>query len=283
MAGEVFNPVYALVAALLWAFSPIYYRSFLQRFDFLNLNLLRTGTASAVLLVPALYYGFGAGVLPALLSGAATLACGDSLFLLSIRETGASVAAPVVYTYVLLVQFTAVAVGEAVPGTNFVAAAMVVAGVFVLSRGGRGKPRARGIAFALAGAVAWTVGQDLIKVATVAGGDFVVVTFCRNAAAAAALGVAVLATGRARRWPTGVTPRELGFMALIILSDLVLGSLLFVYSISTIGVAVTVVLTSLSPLLTQIFSRALGKEAPSRQDFGGGALIVAALVLAVVL
>jgi drug/metabolite transporter, DME family len=56
---------------------------------------------------------------------------------------------------------------------------------------------------------------------------------------------------------------------------------LFVYSVSTIGVALTVILTSVSPLLTQIFARALGKESPSPRDFVGGILIVAALVLAV--
>ena len=69
----------------------------------------------------------------------------------------------------------------------------------------------------------------------------------------------------------------------IISSDLVVGSLLFVYSISVIGVALSVILTSLSPLLTQVFARALGKESPSTKDFLGGILIVSALVLAVAL
>lgn len=277
----MFDQVYALIPAFIWAFSPIYYRGFMQNFDFLSLNFVRTSLASAVLLVPALYYGFSGGFVYSLASGMFTLACGDSLFLLSIKETGASIAAPVVYTYVLFVQLTATTVGEVVPYANFAAAIMVAGGVYVLSKGGDGKPRAKGVAFALAAGLAWTAGQELIRVATSTGTNVVAVTFGRNAAAALALGLVVYATKGGRRWPVSLTAKEVGFMASIILSDLVAGSLLFVYSISLIGVALTVILTSLSPLLTQLFSKALGKETPSSRDFVGGALIVAAVVLAV--
>lgn len=277
------SPAYALVAALIWAFSPIYYRGFLEKFDFLSFNLLRTATASVVLFLPALYFWGFSGLGFAVLSGVTTLACGDSLFLLSIRETGASVAAPVVYVYVLMVQLAGVALGQVVPYANIVAAVMVVAGVYILSRGGGGKPRAKGIAFAIGAAVIWTIGQEFIQASTNAGGNFVAVTFTRNAAAAVALGTAFLLTRRNRTWPSGLSVREYGFMLMFIISDLVVGSILFVYSISTIGVALSVILTSLSPLLTQVFAKALGKESPSPGDYVGGVLIVAALVLAVAL
>lgn len=279
----MFEPVYALIPAVIWAFSPIYYRVFMTKFDFLTLNLLRTSLAAAVLALPAFYFGFSPAILYALASGAVTLTFGDSLFLLSIREMGASIAAPVVYTYVLLIQLTAPAVGEFVPVTNVVAALMVVAGVYVLSRGEGGTPRAKGIGFALCASLAWTLGQDLISLATSRGGNFVSVTFARDLAAAVGLGIAVLATGRLSKWPTGIKAREFGFLAFIAITDLVLGSALFVYSVSLVGVALTAILTSLSPLLTQAFSSALGKEAPSRKDFGGGILIVAALILALAL
>ena len=279
----MFEAVYAFIPAVIWAFSPIYYRVFMKRFDFLILNLLRTSLAAAVLAIPAFYVGFSPAIIYALASGAITLTVGDSLFLLGIREMGASIAAPVVYTYVLLIQLTAPAVGELVPVTNVAAALMVVVGVFVLSRGGDGTPRAKGIAFALGASITWTVGQDLISVATSHGGNFVSVTFARDLAAALGLGIAVIATGRARSWPSGVGAREFGFLAFIAITDLVLGSVLYVYSVSLVGIALTAILTSLSPLLTQLFSRALGKEAPSRRDYGGGILIVAALVLALTL
>ncbi len=277
------NPIYALIPALIWSFSPIYYRVFMKKFDFLSLNLVRTSLSSAVLLLPAVYFGFSGGLGYALLSGLVTLAVGDSLFLLSIRETGASVATPVVYSYVLFVQLTSFTLGQAVPGANLVAAAMVVAGVAVLSRGSGGKPRTRGIAFALGAALAWTAGQELIQLATGAGTNVFAIAFGRTAAAAVALGAVTLLTRSARKWPSDLGRRDLAFVALIVISDLVVGSLFFVYSISLIGVALTVIVTSLNPLFTQVFSRALGKETPSGRDFAGGALIVVAVIISVAL
>lgn len=277
------NPAYAILASLIWAFSPIYYRAFMKKFDFLQLNLMRTAFSSALLAIPAAILGFGAGLGYAVLSGIITLAVGDSLFLLSIGEMGASIATPVVYTYVFFVQLTAGTVGETVPAANIVAALMVVGGVFFISRGGGVKPRAKGIALGVTAALVWTVGQDLIRVATNTGGDVVSIAFGRVAAAAVALCVAALATGRIRTWPRGYSPKEYGFLALIAVSDLALGSVLYVYSISLVGVALTVILTSLSPLLTQILSKALGKESPSTMDYAGGVLIVAAVILAAVL
>lgn len=277
------NPVYGLVPSFIWAFSPIYYRVFMKKFDFIILNLIRTSTASLVLLLPALYFGFGPGFYYALASGAITLTFGDSLFLLSIREMGASIAAPIVYTYVLFVQLAAPAVGEVVPLANFLAAVLVIAGVYMLSRDKAGKPRAKGVAYGIGAGLVWTVGQELIKVATNAGGNVVTIAFGRDAAAAVGIGLAVLATRRLKKWPEGVTAKELAFVAFIAVTDLAVGSLFFVYSISLVGVALTVILTSLSPLLTQVFSKALGKESPSRTEFAGGIIIVAALVLAVAL
>ena len=277
----MFGPAYALIAALIWAFSPIYYRGFLAKFDFLSFNLLRNSTAAVVLAIPALYLWNSAGLNFALASGAVTLACGDSLFLLSIKETGASVAAPVVYTYVLMIQLVGVALGQVVPYANIVAAVMVVAGVYILSKGGAGEPRAKGIVFAVSAGAIWTVGQEFIQAATNAGGGLESIVFTRNSAAALALGTAFLVTKRYRTWPRGIGLMEYAVILAIISSDLVVGSLLFVYSISVIGVALSVILTSLSPLLTQVFAKALGKESPSTRDFLGGILIVSALVLAV--
>ncbi|MDA4124925.1 MAG: DMT family transporter [Thaumarchaeota archaeon] len=275
------NPIYALIPAFIWSFCPIYYRGFMKKLGFLSLNLVRTSLSAAVLLLPAVYFGFSGGLVYAILSGLVTLAVGDSLFLLSIRETGASVATPVVYSYVLLVQLTSFTLGQAVPGANIVASIMVVAGVAVLSRGGGGQPRTKGIAFALGAAVAWTAGQESIQLATGAGTNVFAIAFGRTAAAAVALGVVTLLTRKGQKWPSDLGGKEWGFVALIVISDLVVGSLFFVYSIALIGVALTVIITSLNPLLTQVFSRALGKEAPSGWDFTGGVLIVVAVIISI--
>ena len=76
-----------------------------------------------------------------------------------------------------------------------------------------------------------------------------------------------------------VTPREGGYLALVSISDLALGSAIYVYSVSTTGLVLTVILTSLSPFLTQVFSKLLGKETPTNMDILAGFLIVLALVI----
>ena len=275
------SPAYALGAAVIWAITPIYYRGFLSKVDFLNFNLLRTSASAAALAIPAIYFWEFNGLGFAVLSGVITLACGDSFFLLALREVGASVASPVVYTYVLMIQFVAAAAGQVVPVANFAAAAMVIGGVYLLSRGGEGRLRPRGIGYAICAGVVWTFGQELVQTSTSAGGNFIAVAFTRDLSAALALAVAVALTRKTRPWPSGLTVRDYGLMCGFTISDLALGSSLFVYSVAAAGVALTVILTSLSPLLTQVLAKALGKESPSTRDFAGGLLIVAALVLVV--
>jgi len=273
------NPIPALIAALIWAFSPIYYGVYLKKFGMLTLNFIRTSLGAGVLLLPALYFGFQQGAIFAVLSGVITLAVGDSLFLISIREVGASVATPVVYTYVLLIQLTAFSVGESVLATNIVSATLIIVGVLLLSRGGRA-PRIKGIMIALGASLIWTVGQDLLKVASSAGLQFVSLAFLRDGSAAIALGLTLLVRGHPlSSFRKKVTPREGGYLAIVSITDLALGSAIYVYSVSTTGLALTVILTSLSPFLTQIFSKLLGKETPSNRDILAGLLIVLALVI----
>jgi len=273
------NPIPALIAALIWAFSPIYYRVYLKKFEMLTLNFIRTSLGASVLLLPALYFGFQQGAALAILSGVVTLAVGDSLFLIAIREVGASVATPVTYTYVLLIQLTAFSVGESVVLTNIVSAALIILGVFLLSRGGGQVPRVKGIVIALGASVIWTVGQDLLKLSSSAGLQFVSLAFVRDGSAAIALGLTLLVWGRPLSIRKKITRREGGYLALVSISDLALGSAIYVYAVSTTGLALTVILTSVSPFLTQVLSKLLGKETPTNRDILAGSLIVLALVI----
>jgi drug/metabolite transporter, DME family len=273
-----------LIAAVIWAISSVYYRVFQVKLGFLQLNLLRTSFTAAVLLVPAMYLGGFQGSGFAVLSGIVSLALGDSLFLVAIRKIGASIAAPIVYTYVLLVQFSAQLASETVPLGNFLSAGLVMLGVLILTGSSPGPTRARGIGFALAASLAYTGGNLLLKLSTNTGGSFVTIGFVRVGSAALALAVVVLLTGRSPiRFPEGFKKRDLTAVIVVGVSDLALGSTLLVYSISTVGVALTVILASVSPLLTQVFSKALGKETPTNRDVLGGLIILAAVVMALTL
>jgi len=130
--------------------------------------------------------------------------------------------------------------------------------------------------------VIWTVGQDLLKLSSSAGLQFVSLAFVRDGSAAIALGLTLLVGGRHLSFRKKVTRREGGYLALVSISDLALGSAIYVYSVSTTGLALTVILTSVSPFLTQVFSKLLGKETPTNRDILAGSLIVLALLIATI-
>ncbi len=91
----------------------------------------------------------------------------------------------------------------------------------------------------------------------------------------------ILTQSGPRLIPVGFGSRDLVPVAVVGVCDLSLGSTLLVYSVSTTGVALTVILASVSPFLTQAFSKLLGKEAPSNLDIIGGLVIICAVVIAV--
>jgi len=262
--------------------SAVYYRNLQPKIGFLWLNLMRTSIASIILLVPAIYFGAFGGVEFAVLSGILNLAVGDSLFLIALRKVGTSIAAPVVYTYVLFVQLFGSVAGEATPLSNLLSSALVIWAVVILSRGKDGSARASGIGFALGASVAYASGNLLVKLSSIAGGNFLSVAFVRCASAAIALGIVTLVS-RSGMEPVFGTFRgkNKSVFTVVTASDLAVGSTLIVYSVSTVGVTQTVILSSIAPLLAQVFSKVVGREAPTMTDFLGGLIIVVAIVVAV--
>ncbi len=230
------------------------------------------------MLVPFLLIGSTEGLPFAVASGAIVLVAGDTCYFFAVKYAGASVAAPVAYTDVLLTQFAAVLVGEPLRPIYLVSSCLVVAGIYLLSRGSAGAPRFRGVAFALLASVLWTVGQTVLKVATFGGANPLSLTFMRIGGAAVVLGVIF-----AIRRPKGTLRfglKEHAWLAALSMADTAVGTSLFVYSLSVVGLGETILLTSPSPFLTQVFSKALGKEKPQASDLLAGSLIVIALVLA---
>jgi DME family drug/metabolite transporter len=276
------DPFPALISAVIWGIGPIYYRSYLDKMGTLAVNLVRTGSAAAVLFIPFLVFGFDHAIVYAFLSGVLTLSLGDTLYLVSIKSVGASVAAPVAYVYVVLVQFLAIFVGEPLTIIKIASASLVVIGVYVLSGRRDSRLRMKGILTALGAALLWSAGQVVIKIVTNSGDNPLSIAFGRNVAAAALVGLIFMSTPSFRRGAWGnVSKAALLILAAISVADLVVGSSFFIYSVATIGVTTTIILTSISPLLTQVVSKTLGKESPSNREIGAGLLIVLAIVLSV--
>jgi DME family drug/metabolite transporter len=273
------NPLPALLAATIWAVSPICYKDYLVKNSPIKINFLRLFYASLFLAVPFLYFGFNQAIVYGALSGLLSLAIGDSLYLLSIETTGASIAAPVSYTYVFLIQFVATFFGESLRFNYVVGSLLIVIGIYLLSDRKNVK-RMKGVILALLSALFWTMGQAVIKVATTAKLNPVSIAFVRVSSAMIAMSIFMLIKKSDNNFAI-ITKQHLPLAAISIL-DLGLGSTLYVYSIGAVGLTTTIILTSISPLITQVVSKLLGKEAPSRRDLVASLFIVVALIVTVV-
>jgi DME family drug/metabolite transporter len=270
----------ALTSSVIWAFCPIYYRDYFLRYDTPTINLLRLCYGGLAMLVPFLLLGSIQGLPYAMVSGVVVLVAGDTFYFYAVKYAGASVAAPVAYTDVLLTQFSATLVGEPLRPTFLVSSCLIIAGIYTLSRGDRTGLRLKGVSMALGASVLWTAGQTVLQVATSGGANPLSLTFMRIGGAVIALGIVFV-----MRRPKGSVrfgARRHAWLAALSVADTAVGTSFFVYSLTLVGLNVTILLTSLSPFLTQVFSKALGKEKPKANDLLAGALIVVALVLTVV-
>jgi DME family drug/metabolite transporter len=102
----------ALASAGIWATVSVLYRPYLSGKSLSQVaavNALRLLFASAFLAPPSLLLGAGAGWGLAALSGALSLAGGDTAYFMAIRDVGASVAAPIAFLYIFLAQLIALA------------------------------------------------------------------------------------------------------------------------------------------------------------------------------
>ncbi|HLI45975.1 MAG TPA: DMT family transporter [Geobacterales bacterium] len=274
---EIALSLIALLPAMIWAISPIIYRDFLKSGPTLIVNFYRMLFASSSLIIPFLIFGYNKDIIYAILSGILTLTIGDSLYLTSIKKIGASIAAPVVYTYVFFSQIAATILGENVKFSYFISSILIIIGIAILSRGNKSEMRTTGIIIALSCALFWTIGQAMIKLATLGDMNFASIAFARTCASCLAL--ATLSIARKEKFHLNTNTKGYFIFAITSIADLALGSSLFIFSIAYVGLALTIIITSASPLFTQIIAKLSGKESPSLKDILGSCSIIVALIL----
>ena len=266
----------ALVAAFIWAWASIVYGDFMRGINPITVNFLRMLYASLILLIPAIVFGFNAGAVWGSLSGLLSLAVGDSLYLMSINYSGVSIAAPVSYTYIPIAVLMATLLGEPLTIYKVVSGLLVVLGVYLLSRE-RTRITIRGIALALGAAMAWAVGQTMIKVADISGLNPITLSFTRVATAGIILLIInyVMHNNITKAIKSTAGTR----LPLVAVLDLGAGVALYAYSMDLIGLGLTVIMTGSMPLIAQIMSNLMGKERLTITKLLGAAVIVLAIVL----
>lgn len=284
----------ALLSALLWAMGSVLMAVVGRGLHPVPLNLIRVVVSSAFFWSLLPFFG-GPAALATIAPGTwawlalsvlLLLIVGDLLYLRSLELAGVSWAMPVASVNPLwAVLFAALFVGETLSWKLAVGAALVVAGVILVSRStapaaplDRRRQRS-GLLLALLTALVWGIGQVVLKVATAELHSVVANSVRQPMGMAAMIGLNLVRGqwGHLRRMPARS-------WLIIVFASLVgtgVGSLLFVQAIQMVGAGRTAVLTSTSPLLAIPFAMLWLGERPGRRTLIGTLLAVAGIVLVV--
>ncbi len=264
----------AFVAAAIWALVIFIYKKHMESLDATAVNFSRLMYVTLLMAPVVLFAGPAPGLWAAVASGLVTLVVGDSLYFYAIHKVGGSVAAPLAYTYVVLAQYFAFLLGEGVSQWLVLSSLLVVVGVALLARGGEINLNPLGLAAAVATAVMWSLGMTAVKIAAVGNVHPAVIAYLRASSACAVLGIYLAAKRRLRvvRSP---------LFAVASLLDLGVGSALFAFSVEKVGLALTTILVSTSPLVTQLYAKTASVEDLTLRQVAGALAIFAAVLLAV--
>ena len=264
----------ALAAAAIWALVIFLYKRHMESLDAAAVNFSRLIYVAVLLAPTALFIKPAPGLWAAVVSGVVTLFVGDSLYFYAIHKVGGSVAAPLAYTYIVIAQYFALLLGEKVSQWLILSSLLAVAGVSLLAGGGDARPSLLGLAAAAATALLWSLGMTAVKLAVLGSANPLVVAYLRAASAGVALGLYLAAK---RRLKVVKSP----LFAAASLMDLGVGSALFAFAVGKIGLALTTILVSASPLITQLYAKLTGVENLTPRQMAGAAAIFAAVLTAV--
>jgi drug/metabolite transporter (DMT)-like permease len=223
--------------------------------------------------------GFGDGFPYVLASAILEIGLGDALYAQSIKFIGGSLAVTISYSYIFTASaFSAIFFGEQLKLPLLIGLALAFTGIIVsVNPFGSLEKRAlrlKGILAAVATSILWGAGTSLVKPA-LKYYNFASLTATRM------LVVSLLLT------PIGVAfekPRD-NWLNMVKASILVgsfslgLGTLLLTYSIGTIGVAYTVLVESLTPILSQITTRTISREKLAANTITGAILVGTGIVI----
>ena len=277
----------ALGCALLWALSSVLVKTQTERLSALFINAFRcaVGTAAFGLAAIAAHRGLlaraPASAVLALVAGAILgFAAGDTLYYRSMRLIGVSRTLPISAAYPAFTMLVSVALfGASVGWTQLLGCVLVAAGVYLVGSSGgpaaraqapapepardspaasggtkppRGSGEVAGIVLALAAALCWSFGVNLLDIG-LRHVDILSANAVRMSAATVALlgltllrhrGIPELRRGE-RSWAGG---RSLGVLALSALVGSVAGSWLFVSAVKLAGPSTSAILSSTAPL-----------------------------------
>jgi DME family drug/metabolite transporter len=265
-----------VLTSIIWGTVIFYYKKLMEKESFYTLNFKRVFSALMFSFPIVVFSWTTKGALPSMLSGVVGLGIGDTLYLYAILKSGASIAAPVAYIYVILSQLTAFLIGEKVGLQLVIGALFAFLGVSLLNKE-NSSANLKGVVMAFLAGISWMFSAVLIKHATVAeGSPSYIVAFYRLLGATIFLGCFNYYLDRNPKRLFNITQRILPPISFI---DMYLGAALYSLGVSQLGVSKTVIIVSLSPAITVIFAKVMRLEEINWYKAIGTILIIAGIVL----
>ncbi|MGC8994787.1 MAG: EamA family transporter [Pyrobaculum sp.] len=267
----MFGLLSALVATLAFSINaPLAYAASRRGVSSQALVAVRNAVALVALLPLA---DFKIGAATAMLVAASALlgpGLGDYAYFKALTHSGVATAVTVSYTYIFTAQLFATALG--LEGARLGAAAgalLAFAGIYI-ALGGR--PRGIGVLYGAAASLSWGVASALLGVASREASPYTIAVV-RSAVLAPLFSLFTNFNGAQR----------LGILYAVLsgVVGLAIGSTAFIYAMSQIGVAATVIATSLTPILSQILDRVVNKSEISPKHILGAALVGLGIAISV--
>jgi drug/metabolite transporter (DMT)-like permease len=285
----------ALGAAVSWTISALFYRKALEGAKPISANIIRLAVTGGLLLLVVAIVG-RLGVLTgismelfvlAAVSGIIGLGIGDTLYLVSLKSIGVSRAVPLTCIYPLFSLLWAVLVfGEQITVTVALGAIVIVLGVLFLSRSPQtnareGRKALLGVVIAVATALLWSVSISLMNLAVKEVPDLDH-AFIVSTVRVAAIGGLMLAV-------SPIIDRRMGFLrmgrktaaASIVggVFALGVGWFLLSYSFTLTSQAISVPISSTTPLFSTLAAVLLLREKATVRNSLGSIMIVLGIFL----
>jgi len=274
----VIGYVAVVTASVIWSITPALVSRFSQYIKPFMFTALRTIIATLTLVPIAFLNNFNYiplssyALILIVVSGLLGPGIGDACFTKAIQRIGGSLAVVISYVYIFIAQFMAVIfLGEFISISLVIGSILAFVGIVVaVSSSNFGRVDIRGTIYSLIAALSWSSASVMVKLVL----DYVdtfTVTLYRLAVTAVILSpIAIFLEGI----PDRRVIKQLILIALITgILGFSLGVYLFVYSISTVGVSATAMATALTPVLSQITTKLLARERPTKENVVGALLI----------
>lgn len=187
---------------------------------------------------------------------------GDYFYFKAISHSGVAVAVTIGYTYIFTTQFFSALMGvEPVRSSALLGALLAFLGV-VITLGGR--PRGPGVLYGFITSLLWGFASALLGMAAKETSPYTIAVV-----RSAVLSLVFIPFSKIRT----ISTSGLIYAVLSGAIGLALGSLAFIYAMAYVGVATTVITTSLTPILSQIFDKAINKTSISPKYILGALLV----------